>query len=38
MHPLAAMFDTTLVVNLNAVNIKNDDTNDQQNDHQELKA
>jgi hypothetical protein len=38
MYPLATMFNTSLVVRLNVVSIKNDDTNDQQNDHQELKT
>ncbi len=38
MYPLAAMLNTTLVVSLNAVSIKKDDTNDQQKYHQELKA
>jgi Mg2+/Co2+ transporter CorB len=38
MYPLAAMLNTTLVVRLNVVSIKKDDTNDQQKYHQELKA
>ena len=38
MHPLAAVLNTILVVNFDAVSPKNQETNDQQNDHQELEA